>query len=325
MDDLKEADPFIMMGYGIMDFGKGGYPSAANLFNENGFDNYYNIEVGGAHDWGVWRELLSIFAKDYLWVRELERLVIDKAPAKTVYKEGETFDPAGMEVTAVYADGSTADVTDKAKFAPDGKLELDDKRVNVFYTEEKITVASYVNITVEKPAAHPFIDVPAGSYFEDAVTWAYNAKPQITDGNGKDLFMPYQYCTRGQVVTFLWRTMGCPEPKTKVNPFDDVTKDDYFYKPVLWAVEKGITDGTTETTFSPYNQCRNSHILTFIWRTLGRPGDTGAEKTTEWWADAEKWAKKEGLLAETYTDWFDVKDLCPRCNVVTFLYRALVK
>ena len=124
-------------------------------------------------------------------------------------------------------------------------------------------------------------------------------------------------------MTFLWRTMGCPEPTTKTNPFTDVTKDDYFYKPVLWAVEKGITDGTSATTFSPYAQCKNSHILTFILRTLGKPG--GEHEDAKWWEDAENWARKEGLLEETYTDWFDINDLCPRCNVVTFLYRALVK
>ena len=409
MDALLKADPFIMMGYGIMDFGKGGFPSAANLFNENGFDNYYNIEVGGAHDWGVWRELLSIFAKDYLWVRELEGLSVTESPDKTVYTEGESFDPAGMKVTASYSDGTTADVTDEISFSPSGKLAKTDKKVTVSYTEDGITKTAGIEVTVNEKAAvlksikiekqpakteynegekfdktglkvtaeydngktadvsdkvkfnpttedaltadvkeivvlysegeilrnakleikvsekksHPFIDVPEGSYFEEAVNWAFNAKPQITDGNGKDLFMPYQNCTRGQVVTFLWRTMGCPEPTTKTNPFTDVTKDDYFYKPVLWAVEKGITDGTSATTFSPYAQCKNSHILTFIWRTLGKPG--GETEGAQWWEDAEKWARKEGLLKETYTDWFDINDLCPRCNVVTFLYRALVK
>ncbi len=164
-----------------------------------------------------------------------------------------------------------------------------------------------------KALTTPFNDVPGGAYYEDAVAWAYNAEPQITDGNGKDKFMPDKTCTRGQVVTFLWRAAGCPEPKSDKCPFTDVKKDDYFYKPVLWAVEKGITEGTTPTTFSPEKTCTNAHILTFLYRAVGA-GDDG------WYQEALNWAKSKGILGGSYSSGYDVKADCPRSNVVYYLY-----
>ena len=153
------------------------------------------------------------------------------------------------------------------------------------------------------------------------MVWAFNAEPQVTDGTSPTTFSPKNTCTRGQVVTFLWRVMGCPEPKTKNNPFADVKETDWFYKPVLWAVEQGITDGTSPTTFSPKTTCKNSHILTFIWRAVGRPGDTGAEKTSQWYADAYNWAKSSGFLEGSYTGTFDINAPCPRANVVYYLWK----
>ena len=165
----------------------------------------------------------------------------------------------------------------------------------------------------------PFIDVPKDAYYYDATVWAYTAEPQITDGNGKDKFMPEQICNRGQVVTFLWRAAGCPEPKSSKNPFIDVKSDDYFYKAVLWAVENKITDGTDTTHFSPTNPCRNSHILTFIYRAMGEPKKTANPAT--WYTDAYNWAQKIGLLNGTYAGTFDINAECPRKNVVQYLYK----
>ncbi|MBR0523242.1 MAG: S-layer homology domain-containing protein [Firmicutes bacterium] len=167
----------------------------------------------------------------------------------------------------------------------------------------------------------PFTDVTGTDYFRSAVYWAYNSCPQITDGTSKTTFSPMRTCTRGQVVTFLWRSMGEPEPVTTTNPFTDVKTTDYYYKPVLWAVENGITDGTSPTAFSPNVTCRNNHILTFIWRAAGRPGDTGAEKTSEWYKDALDWARSSGFLNGTYSGDFNINGDCPRANVVEYLYR----
>ncbi len=167
--------------------------------------------------------------------------------------------------------------------------------------------------TGKKKLTTPFNDVSASDYYYESVVWAYNADPQITDGNGKDKFMPDKTCTRGQVVTFLWRACGCPEPKSDKCPFTDVKKDDYFYKPVLWAVEKGITEGTTATTFSPEKTCTNAHILTFLYRAVGA-GDDG------WYQEALNWAKSKGILGDSYSSGYDVKADCPRKDVVYYLF-----
>ncbi len=172
----------------------------------------------------------------------------------------------------------------------------------------------------EKPAEKtiPFTDVSESDYFYDAVVWAFNSEPQITDGTSATTFSPAKTCTRGQVVTFLWRAFGCPEPKTSKNPFTDVKESDYFYKPVLWAVECGITDGTSATTFSPASTCKNSHILTFIWRAAGEPDKTGEGS---WYTDALNWAEKTGMLKGSYTGKYGVNVDCPRANVVYYLWQ----
>lgn len=172
------------------------------------------------------------------------------------------------------------------------------------------------------PVADPFKDVPKTAYYKSAVEWAFNHEPQITDGMSPTSFGPDKTCTRGQVVTFLWRAAGCPKPETKTNPFTDVKESDYFFEPVLWAVEQGITDGTTPTTFSPAKTCRNNHILTFIWRSVGKPGDTNSEV---WYADAYKWAETNGLLKGTFEGEYDVSSDCPRRDVVEYLYRHFCK
>ncbi len=168
----------------------------------------------------------------------------------------------------------------------------------------------------------PFTDVTMDDYYFDAVVWAYNAEPQITDGNGKDKFMPDQICTRGQVVTFLYRALKYPLIYSGDNPFKDVNSFDYFYKPVLWAYSNPsqVTDGTTATTFSPGKPCTNAQILTFIWRAMGRPNDKGAEKTPEYWRDAYNWAVSKDLLEGTGISEKNINDPCPRKNVVQLLH-----
>ncbi|MBR0441798.1 MAG: S-layer homology domain-containing protein [Firmicutes bacterium] len=254
-------------------------------------------------------------------------LEMTKSPNKMEYTVGEPIDLTGMECR-LYTTLGFRDIKDLSglSFYPDKAEEPGEQSIFVDYkglVEFEFKVQVYPKGPEGAPA-HPFDDIPEGAYYEQAVSWA--AQTGVTDGNGQGQFLPFQLCTRGQVVTFLWRAMGRPEPKTTVNPFTDVKESDWFYKPVLWAVENKITDGTTATTFSPYVQCRNSHILTFLWRTLGRPGDTGAENTATWWADALNWAESNGLLKDTVDPEdgsFFVQGLCPRCNVVTYLYRAM--
>lgn len=157
----------------------------------------------------------------------------------------------------------------------------------------------------------PFTDVYPDTYYYTAVVWAY--QNNVTNGRSKDTFDPMSTCTRGEVVTFLWRAAGCPEPKIQVNPFEDIKADDYYFKPVLWAIEKGITFGTDQTHFSPRKTCATAHIITFIYRAL----EIG---TDGWYRVAGDWANGSGLLNDTGL-LVDPAEDCPRCAVVTFLYR----
>ena len=167
-----------------------------------------------------------------------------------------------------------------------------------------------------KAAANPFTDVTAGTYYYDAVLWAVNTG--VTNGTSPTTFSPTSTCTRGQVVTFLWRAMGCPEPTTTNNPFTDVKDTDYFYKPVLWAVENGITNGMTATTFGPNETCTSAHVVTFLWRANGRPAVEGAG--TGWYDAPVAWASANGLLDGTAVA-FDPNNQSPRADIVTYLFR----
>ncbi|MEG1441309.1 MAG: S-layer homology domain-containing protein, partial [Oscillospiraceae bacterium] len=168
-------------------------------------------------------------------------------------------------------------------------------------------------------AKHPFIDVNAGSYYEDAVVWALNNN--VTSGTSDITFSPNDTCTRGQVVTFLWRAKGSPEPKSTNNPFADVSTSDYYYKAVLWAVENDITSGTSASTFSPNDTCISGQVITFLYRANGSPNKTGEG---EYYDDAINWANEGELLSGTDTD-FSPNNNSPRADIVTYLYRNAMK
>ena len=174
----------------------------------------------------------------------------------------------------------------------------------------------------EEPAdsGNPFTDVPADAYYHDAVLWALDKN--VTTGTSKTTFSPSATCTRGQVVTFLWRAMGCPEPASTENPFTDVAESDYFYKAVLWAVEKGVTNGTTDTTFGPNGTCTSAHVVTFLWRANGKPAANA--EGTNYYDEAVAWANSQKLLDGTAVP-FAPDNLSPRADIVTYLYRVLGK
>ncbi len=111
--------------------------------------------------------------------------------------------------------------------------------------------------------------MPAGTWYTDAVLWA--VANGITNGTSDTTFSPGKGCTRGQVATFLWRANGSAEPKKAGNPFTDVKSGEYYYKPVLWAVEKGVTNGLSASTFGPGNTCTRGQVVTFLWRAAGSP------------------------------------------------------
>lgn len=170
-----------------------------------------------------------------------------------------------------------------------------------------------------------FDDVPAGAYYENAVKWA--VARGVTKGTAENLFSPDDGCTRGQAVTFLWRAAGSPEPKSNDNPFSDVRSGDYFFKPVLWAVENGVTLGTSKTEFSPEDTCTRGQIVTFLYRSEGSPSPGTATnpfrdvKSDDYFRDAVLWAVGKGITQGTSKTEFSPGDTCTRGQIVTFLYR----
>ena len=177
-----------------------------------------------------------------------------------------------------------------------------------------------------KPApVNPFADVQKEHFFYESVLWA--VENGITNGISADHFGPFLYCNRAQVVTFLWRAAGSPEPTGTVNPFTDVKESDFFYKAVLWAVENGITNGMTATTFGSSALCNRAQVVTFLWRANGSVV-VGAENpfadvpADAFYHDAVVWAVKNGITTGTSATAFDPNGICMRAHVVTFLYRA---
>ena len=196
------------------------------------------------------------------------------------------------------------------------------------YKDGKCTVCGAKDPDYKPPVTtNPFNDVKEGEFYYEAVLWAVNADPQVTSGTSATTFSPNPTCTRAQVVTFLWRAKGCPEPKTNNNPFIDVKAGDYYYKAVLWAVENGITAGTSATTFSPNAGCTRAQVVTFLWRTEGQPKPNSSSNPFKdvkggYYYDAVLWAVEKGITAGTSATTFSPDATCTRGQIVTFLYRA---
>ena len=167
-----------------------------------------------------------------------------------------------------------------------------------------------------------FTDVPANSWYAGAVAWA--VEQGITSGTSDTTFSPNVSCTRAQMMTFLWRASGSPKA-TGVNPFIDVSADAYYYDAVLWAAEKGITSGTTATTFSPDTTLTRSQTVTFLWRANGSPvvsgGSFGDVAADAYYANAVAWAVFEGITSGTGGNNFNPDADCTRAQIVTFMYR----
>ena len=216
------------------------------------------------------------------------------------------------QVSAVDKDGKTVSLTDKG----DGVYTF-------------VMPASKVDVTarfaqVQKPEEKdPYGDVSKDSYYYDAVKWA--AETGVTTGVGDGLFAPEWVCTRGQIVTFLWRASGSPAPKATELPFTDVAADAYYAQAVLWAVENGITNGTSETTFSPDQTCTRAHAVAFLYRMSGSPAAAGSTfsdvAADAYYSTAVAWAVEKGITNGTSGTTFSPDDTCTRGQIVTFLYR----
>ena len=202
----------------------------------------------------------------------------------------------------------------------DNKFTMPDENVEIKAIFEK-------NATPPPaPGVNPFVDVPSGVYYEEAVLWAVDKG--ITKGTDTTHFSPNGICTRAQAVTFLWRAAGSPAAKSGAMPFTDVKASSYYETAVLWAVENGITNGTTATTFSPEQNCSRAQIVTFLWRSEKSPAAGTVNpftdvKASAYYADAVLWAVKKDVTKGTTATTFSPNDNCTRAQIVTFLYRAM--
>ncbi len=191
--------------------------------------------------------------------------------------------------------------------------------------DSKVTVAATFKASAPT-GKNPFVDVPAGSYYEDAVIWAVDKG--ITTGTSATTFNPNGICTRAQAVTFLWRAAGSPAAKSSAMPFADVKAGSYYYDAVLWAVEQGITKGTSDTMFSPDTTCTRAQIVTFLWRAGGSPAVSGNSAFTDvaadaYYAAAVTWAEKNDITGGIGGGLFGSNNNCTRAQIVTFIYRSV--
>ncbi|MCI6123399.1 MAG: S-layer homology domain-containing protein [Christensenellaceae bacterium] len=214
------------------------------------------------------------------------------------------------------------------------KVLIDSKNVGAVksYTFENVRKNHTIEVVFMKAGGNPqtgvFVDVATGSYYEDAVDWA--VENGITQGTDDTHFSPDGICTRAQAVTFLWRAAGSPAAKSSAMPFTDVKSGSYYYDAVLWAVENGITKGTSATTFSPDQNCSRAQIVTFLWRSEKSPAAGTVNPFTDvksdaYYADAVLWAVKEDVTKGTTATTFSPDDNCTRAQIVTFIWRALAE
>ena len=250
-----------------------------------------------------------------------------------IVKADKTRATYGSTVTLTVAPGKgctleTLTVTDK-----NGKeIELTNKGDGKYtFKMPSENVTAKATFMDDNTMLNFFVDVPADAYYYDAVLWA--VKEGITNGTSATTFSPDASCTRAQMATFLWRAAGSPEPKGISNPFTDVAADTYYAKAVQWAVEQGITTGTSATTFSPNAACTRAQMATFIYRCeqANGGGFTGAwmfllpfTDAPEWAYEPIAWCYKEGITSGTSATTFGPDAPCTRAQLATFLYRFFV-
>ena len=210
-------------------------------------------------------------------------------------------------------------------------VKIDGKSIGAVksYTFENVSRTHTIEVIFMKANGNPqtgvFVDVATGSYYEDAVDWA--VENGITKGTDDTHFSPDGICTRAQAVTFLWRAAGSPAPRSRTMPFTDVPAGSYYYDAVLWAVENGITKGTSDTRFSPDDTCTRAQIVAFLWRSEKSPAAGTANpfadvKSTAYYAGAVLWAVREDITKGTTSTTFSPDADCTRAQIVTFLWRC---
>ena len=248
---------------------------------------------------------------------------------KTTAGVGGSISPSGS-VSVREGRDQTFTITPDKSYAV-SNVKIDGKSIGAVksYTFENVRRTHTIEVIFMKANGNPqtgvFVDVATGSYYEDAVDWAVGNG--ITQGTDDTHFSPDGICTRAQAVTFLWRAAGSPAPRSRTVPFTDVPAGSYYYDAVLWAVENGITKGTSDTTFSPNMTCTRAQIVAFLWRSEKSPAAGTANpfadvKSAAYYADAVLWAVKENITRGTTNTTFSPNADCTRAQIVTFLWRC---
>ncbi|MGI5873344.1 MAG: S-layer homology domain-containing protein [Bacillota bacterium] len=260
----------------------------------------------------------KLIAAETKYAELLRKAAVDQAAAAAVTARINEIGEVTLEKEETIAAARVAfdGLTDDQKALVDNEAAL---------KEAEAKLAELKN----QPAENPFIDVKEGAFCYDAVAWA--VANGITNGTDATHFTPAGECTRGQVVTFLWRAAGSPKPTSVGNPFADVKEGKFYYKAVLWAVENGVTNGTDATHFSPDATCTRGQVVTFQWRAAGSPAPQGSNnpfvdvKAGAYYEKAVLWAVANGVTNGTDAAHFSPDDTCTRGQVVTFLFRDPAK
>ena len=295
---------------------------------------------------GEWVATFDIFQYDGNWIRDSVRFIVQPTQIITtsetvIFEAGKNYNyslqdnsedqyydcdvdygalPTGMDWSYSEVDGPRVY----------GKPEKAGVWKATFYIADFSGHVYYHKVTFIVEGDNPFKDVEAGKFYMDPVQWAVNHEPVITKGTDTTHFSPNKTCTRAQVVTFLWRALGEPEPSIGYNPFSDIEGAAYYYSAVLWAVENGITNGMDADHFGPDVGCTRGQVVTFMWRALGMPEPTVTSspfkdvKTDAYYYKAMLWAVENGVTNGMTATTFEPNTTCTRGQIVTFLCRAMV-
>ena len=243
----------------------------------------------------------------------------------------------GTTPVAKYAISVTGGIANLAKAAEGSVVTLtaDAPAANMHFARwevesgsEAVTFANATNSTTTFPMPAGEVKVKAVFEADEIMVPIQYDVSVLNDGNGKAFASPAKAAARAQAVTFLWRAAGSPTPKTKLMPFPDVPVGSYYWNAVLWAIEQGITEGTSYLTFSPNDSCTRAQIVTFLWRAKGNPAVSGSAPFTDvapdaYYAAAVTWAEKNGITGGIGNGLFGSNNTCTRAQIVTFLYRAM--
>lgn len=262
----------------------------------------------------------EIFSDDFAGCKSLRYITIPKSVEKISYS---SF--AGCSsLTDIYYEG-TAEDWNEIEITKKGEYDTGEDAAGIILSATKHFSSPSTPTPPPITSDTDFSDVSAGAYYAEPVVWA--VENGITSGTGNNRFSPNASCTREQIVTFLWRAAGKPEPQTSISPFSDVTPTDYFYKAVLWAVENNITSGEGKGKFGSGHPCSRGQAMTFIWRAAKKSETVAANSFTDvksgsYYEKAVNWAVTNNVTSGTGNGMFSPDASCTRGQIVTFLYRA---